>query len=66
MAGSDLPTVQLFSFLKTVKKAKENSHRPQNSGSQTLETMMRTTPYGNPLCMISESQQQAAVRGTGK
>lgn len=62
MAGFDLLNVQFFSFLKRANKAKENSLRPQNSRAQTLKAMMHTTPYGNPLCMISEYQQHEARR----
>lgn len=58
MAGSDLLTLRFFLFLKRANKAKENSLRPQNSRSQTLRTMMHITLYSNPLCMISEHQQQ--------
>lgn len=58
-----VPTSSLlifFLFLKRTNKAKENSFRPQNSKFQMLRIMMHTTPYGNPLCMISEQQQQVA------
>lgn len=49
-----------FSIPKENKQRKENSFRPQNSKFQMLRIMMHATPYSNPLCMISEQQQQVA------
>lgn len=60
VAGSDLLTIQFFSFPKRANKAKESSLRPENSRFPMLKTVVHTTPYGSPLHTISEHRQQGA------